>query len=156
VLAGRVGKPHGLDGSFVVLDPVPALLTVGAKVVVGGRPTTITGRKGTDERPLVRVEIAPGRDRAEELRGEEIDAPGAAPRELEEDEYLAEDLVGCVVVAGGERVGVVTEMLALPSCEALVLDGSDVVVPLVRDAIRSIDVDAKLIDVNGGFLGLAT
>jgi hypothetical protein len=47
-------------------------------------------------------------------------------------------------------------MLALPSCEALVLDGSDVVVPLVRDAIESIDVEAKVIVVNGGFLGLAT
>jgi 16S rRNA processing protein RimM len=156
VRAGRVGRPHGLDGSFVVLDPQPALLTVGATVVVGGRRTTITGRKGTDDRPLVRLEIAHGRNEAEELRGEEIDAPDAVRPELEEDEYLAEDLVGCVVVAGGETLGVVTQMLALPSCEALVLDGSDVVVPLVRDAIASIDIGAKRIDVNGGFLGLAT
>ena len=156
MLAGRVGKPHGLDGSFVVLDPVSDLLTVGATVVVGGRETTITGRKGTDERPLVRLEIAPGRDKLEPLRGAEIEAPDVASPELEEDEYLAEDLAGCRVVVGSETLGVVREMLALPSCEALVLDGSDVVVPLVRDAIESIDVEAKVIVVNGGFLGLAT
>lgn len=156
MLAGRVGKPHGLDGSFVVLDPVPGALTVGATVVVGGRSTTIVGRKGTDERPLLRLEIAPGRDEIEALRGEPIDAPDAAGSELDDDEYLASDLVGCEVVAGGARVGVVSEMLALPSCEALVLEGSDVVVPLVRDAIASIDIEAKRIEVNGGFLGLAT
>ena len=156
MLAGRVGKPHGLDGSFVVLDPVPDALTVGAAVVVGGRHTTITGRKGTDERPLLRLEIAPGRNEIEPLRGEAIDVPGVAAPELEEDEYLAEDLVGCRVVVGGETLGVVREMLALPSCEALVLEGSDVIVPLVRDAIAAVDIPDKRIDVNGGFLGLAT
>ena len=47
-------------------------------------------------------------------------------------------------------------MSALPSCEVLEVDrpdGSELLVPLVRDAIRSIDVEARRIDVDLGFLG---
>ena len=47
-------------------------------------------------------------------------------------------------------------MSALPSCEVLEVDrpdGSELLVPMVRDAIRSIDVEARRIDVDLGFLG---
>jgi ribosomal 30S subunit maturation factor RimM len=47
-------------------------------------------------------------------------------------------------------------MLTLPSCEALEVDragGGDVLVPLVRDAIRGIDREARRIDVDMGFVG---
>jgi 16S rRNA processing protein RimM len=42
-------------------------------------------------------------------------------------------------------------MVALPSCEAL--EVGDLLIPMVRDAIRSIDVDARRIDVDMRFLG---
>jgi ribosomal 30S subunit maturation factor RimM len=42
-------------------------------------------------------------------------------------------------------------MVALPSCEAL--EVGDRLIPLVRDAIRSIDRDARVIDVDLRFLG---
>jgi 16S rRNA processing protein RimM len=47
-------------------------------------------------------------------------------------------------------------MMPLPSCEALEVeraDGGELLVPLVRDAVRSIDVEARRIDVDVGFLG---
>ena len=46
-------------------------------------------------------------------------------------------------------------MIALPSCEALEVerDGVELLVPLVRDAIRSIDLEARRIDIDLGFLG---
>ncbi len=51
-------------------------------------------------------------------------------------------------------LGVVAELIALPSVEALELvDGS--LVPLVRDCVRSVDVAAKRIEVDRGFLGAA-
>ncbi len=78
------------------------------------------------------------------------------PDTLEEGEYWARDLVGCAVVDGSREVGVVGRMLALPSCEALEVDrpdGSELLVPLVRDCIRSIDVEARRIDIDLEFLG---
>jgi 16S rRNA processing protein RimM len=94
----------------------------------------------------VRLSGCSSREDAEALRGAEMLVEGA----LEEDEYWASDLVGCLVVDGGRAVGVVSRMVALPSCEALEVD--DVLIPMVRDAIRSIDVDARRIDVDMGFL----
>jgi 16S rRNA processing protein RimM len=47
-------------------------------------------------------------------------------------------------------------MIVLPSCEALEVeraDGGEVLVPLVRDAIRAVDRDARRIDVDMGFVG---
>ena len=62
--------------------------------------------------------------------------------------------VGATVVDGDRALGTVSSLLALPSCEVLELD-TGLLVPMVRDAIRSVDVDARRIDVDGGFLGAA-
>ena len=75
-----------------------------------------------------------------------------ATAELDEDEYLAADLVGCSVVDGGRSLGTVTALLGLPSVEALELD-TGLLVPMVRDAIRSVDIAARRIDVDLSFLG---
>ena len=150
--AGRVGRPHGLDGSFHVTRPKAQLLQVGAALVVGEIPTRIASRKGTDEHVILRLELASDRDAVGALRGQEL-LVDAAP-ELDEDEYLASDLVGCAVVDGERALGEVTALLALPSCEALELD-SGLLVPLVRDAVRSVDIERKRIDVDAEFLGAA-
>ena len=54
--AGRVGRPHGLDGSFHVTRPLSRLLGLGMSVTVAGRSVAIVRRAGTDSRPIVRVE----------------------------------------------------------------------------------------------------
>jgi 16S rRNA processing protein RimM len=149
--AGRGGRPHGLDGSFHVVRPVGRLLVAGARLEELG---AIVVRKGTDEKPILRVEGVSDRTAAEALRGRELVVLDAPEPELEADEYLAEDLEGCVVSDGERELGRVERLLAYPSCELLELDDGSLV-PLVRDCIRSVDVEAKRIEVDGGFLGAA-
>jgi 16S rRNA processing protein RimM len=151
MLAGRIGRPHGLDGSFHVNDPRPEVLTLGMELEGLGR---IIARKGTDAKPILRIDAASDRTAIEGLRGRELIVDDALAAPLGEDEYLAADLEGCAVVDGDRALGSVVRLMALPSCEALELD-SGVIVPMVRDAIRSIDVDAKRIDVDAEFLGAA-
>ena len=115
---------------------------------VDGEPRAIDRLAGTREKPILRLEGCASREDAEALRGAELAVP-APP--LEEDEYWARDLVGCTVVDGPREVGVVSRMVALPSCEAL--EVGDLLIPMVRDAIRSIDVDARRIDVDMDFVG---
>ena len=54
-------------------------------------------------------------------------------------------------------MGEVRRLVPLPSCEALAVaraDGAgELLVPMVRDAIRSVDVAARRIDVDLAFLG---
>jgi 16S rRNA processing protein RimM len=122
-------------------------LALGATVVIDGRPFEIERLAGTAERPIVRLSGCSSRADAEALQGADL----LMPEVLDEDEYWAADLVGCTVVDGSREVGVVARMVALPSCEAL--EVGDLLIPMVRDAIRSIDMDAKRIDVDMEFVG---
>jgi 16S rRNA processing protein RimM len=146
VPVGRVGRPHGLDGSFHVASP--GELVAGGTVFVNGSERTVERLAGTAERPIVRLSGCSSRADAEALGGAWLKVPRGA---LEEGEFWASDLEGCTVVDGSREVGVVTRMVALPSCEAL--EVGELLIPMVRDAIRSIDVDARRIDVDLGFLG---
>jgi 16S rRNA processing protein RimM len=144
--AGRVGRPHGLDGSFHVTRP--GSFAEGATVWVEGAPRTIERLAGTSDKPIMRLAGCTAREHAEAMRGLSLELP--RDESLEEDEFWASDLAGCVVVDGDREVGVVARMIALPSCEAL--EVGDLLIPMVRDAIRSIDVDARRIDVDMKFV----
>ena len=134
-----MGRPHGLDGSFYVVKPDSAF-ALGSEVVVGGATTTVERRGGTDAKPLVRLAGIDPREHA----GEQIlvDEP------LEEGEFLADQLVG-MEVAG---LGRVTRVVNGPSCDVLDVEGT--LVPFIEDAVRSVDLDRRVIEVDRGFLGL--
>ena len=137
--AGRVGKPHGLDGSFYVEGPRHAL-PKGCAVAVESRTYTVERRAGTDQRPLIRLA---GVDDPRPLRGEIL----LVEEELGEGEWLAADLVGCRV----PELGTVTAVLDAPSCSVLELD-TGALVPFISDAIERVDLDAGKIHVNRDFL----
>jgi 16S rRNA processing protein RimM len=158
LVAGVVGRPHGLDGSFHVRSPRPPLLTAGRTLHVAGRSATVDRRAGTDDRPILRLAGVSGRDAAAALAGSELLVPVADAPPLEEEEWYAADLEGCAVVDGSVAVGSVRRLVALPSCEVLEVEREareDLLVPLVRDAVRSVDVGARVIDVDLRFLGEA-
>ncbi len=123
---------------------------------VGDREAEVVRRAGTDERPIVRLDVAVDREEAERLRGEELRVARTAAPPLGPGEWWAEDVEGCTVTDGATDVGTVRRMLELPSCEVLEVDrgdGRELLVPLVRDAIRSVDLDGRRIDIDLAFLG---
>ena len=46
VVVGRIGRPHGLDGSFYVVEPAPELPAGGGFVIVEGVSRRIVRRSG--------------------------------------------------------------------------------------------------------------
>jgi 16S rRNA processing protein RimM len=140
VTAGRVGKPHGVDGSFYVETPRHELHE-GTPLTVGDSVHRVARRGGTDERPLIRLE---GVEDPRPLRGELL----LVEDELAEDEWLASDLVGCAVPGRGRVVQVVDG----ESCSVLELEDGTLV-PFISDAIERVDTEAGEIRVNEGFLG---
>ena len=154
--AGRVGRPHGLDGSFHVTRPNAQLLDAAATVVVDDQELSITRRAGTERRPILRLEGHANRAAAEALRGKDILVARSDAPELGPDEWWAEDLAGCSVHDGDRPVGTVRRLVELPSCEMLEVEragGGELLVPLVTDAVREIDLDRRAIDVDLRFLG---
>ena len=157
--AGRIGRPHGLDGSFHVTRPRAALLAAQTAIHAGDREMTIVRRAGTAERPILRLEGVDTREAAETLRGTDLLVARSAAPPLGEGEWWAEELEGCEVVDGAHPVGRVRELVALPSCEVLAVErpgAAELLVPMVSDAIRSVDVAARRIDIDLAFLGEAS
>jgi 16S rRNA processing protein RimM len=154
--AGRVGRPHGLDGSFYVTGARPRLLAVGTRVTVAGRALEIVRRAGVEQRPIIRLREVEDRSAAEALRGLALSVPlGEAPA-LEAGEWWGHELEGCAVIDGERPVGTVSALLELPSCEVLEVrraDGGELLVPMVADAIRKVDVAAGRIEIDLDFLG---
>jgi 16S rRNA processing protein RimM len=158
--AGRIGRAHGLDGSFYVTFPRPALLTLGTPVRVEPPTelqTKVVRRAGTDERPIVRLEGIGTREACEPLRGSELSVARDAAPALGAGEYWSEDLEGCAVRDGATPVGVVRRLVGLPSCEVLEVarpgGAGDLLVPMVRDAVRAVDIVGQDIEIDLAFLG---
>lgn len=152
-----MGRPHGLDGSFYVTGARPRLLREGSSVWLDGHAMRIVSTRGLAERPILRLEGVEHRTAAEGLRGRPLAVERSQAPALGEDEWWAQDLEGCEVVDGERRVGAVRRLLELPSCEALevVQEASEahpLLIPMVRDAIRSVDMGARTIDVDMSFV----
>lgn len=145
--AGRVGRAHGLDGTFHVADP-KHLLERGTTVTLAGVAREVHRSSGTADRPLVRLEGIEDRDSATALRGELLLVDHAAAP-LEDGEWLVDDLVGLAV----EGLGRVARVLPGPSCDVLEIEDGTLV-PLVSDAVTSVDLAAGTVRVNLAFLGL--
>ena len=138
VTAGRVGKPHGLDGSFYVDTPRHEL-PEGIELTIGDRTHRVARRAGTEERPLIRLE---GVDDPRALRGEVM----LVEDELSDGEWLASDLIGLTVPG----FGTVSDVIDSPSCSLLQLsDGT--LIPFITDAVRSVDLEAGEIRVSPDF-----
>jgi 16S rRNA processing protein RimM len=149
--AGRVGRAHGLDGSFHVTSPRPRLLTLGMPTDLG----EIVRRVGTDERPVIRLHGLETREAAEALHGRPLLVALDHAPPLEPGEWWAHELEGLRVTDGAREVGTVRRMLELPSVEVLEVErpnGTELLVPMVGDAIRELDMEGRRVDVDLRFL----
>ncbi len=154
--AGRVGRPHGLDGSFHVVQPNQLLLSRGQRLLLRDSEAVVLERKGTAGRPIVRLDRVADRTAAELARGELLLARRENAPALDEEEWWAEDLEGCAVRSGATEVGTVRRLVVLPSCEAIEIereDGGQLLVPLVSDAVLAVDLERREIEIDLVFLG---
>jgi 16S rRNA processing protein RimM len=147
VTVGRVGRPHGLDGSFVVEDASedPARFAVGATLLVDGQPTRVVGSKQARGRPVIRVDRRV--DRGTPLEVARADLPPPEP-----GSFYVFQLVGLEVVEeGGRELGRVADVAPGVANDVLELD-SGVALPLVEDCVRDVDLERRRIVVAPGFV----
>jgi 16S rRNA processing protein RimM len=147
VRVGRVGRPHGVDGAFVVEDASedPRRFEVGAQLFVDGERATVElSRQVGKGRRAIKL------DRRAD-RGAELTVSRDALPPLESDSYYVSDLVGMEVIdEDGARVGFVRDVAPGPANDALELD-TGVLLPLVEDCVREIDLENRRVLLNPGF-----
>jgi 16S rRNA processing protein RimM len=146
VQVGRVGKPHGLDGAFVVEDASEdeERFALGAQLFVDGEPAEIVESKRAGGRPVIRL------DRSVD-RGTELQVPRDSLPEPEPGSYYVFQLVGLEVEEeDGETLGRVVEVEPGPANDVLELD-SGLALPLVDACVVKVDLAAGRILVRRGF-----
>ena len=147
VPVGRVGRPHGIDGAFVVdgASADPRRFEVGATLLVNGEPATVVlSRRVGGGRLAIKLDRQVERGSELALAREALPAP-------EDDAYYVADLVGLEVEEeGGRTLGAVVDVYAGPANDALELDSGHLL-PLVEDCVLSVDLEYRRIVVARGF-----
>jgi 16S rRNA processing protein RimM len=146
VAVGRVGRPHGLDGSFFVEDASEdsARFAVGESLWLGGEELRIVASKRAGGRPVIRLER-----RVE--RGATLEVPRDSLPPPEPDSYYVFQLVGLEVAEeGGAVLGRVADIAPGVANDVLELD-SGLALPLVEACVQEVDLEAGRIHVARGF-----
>lgn len=146
VQIGRVGKPHGIDGSFFIEDPSndESWWKPGARFIAGGHEAEVVAARRSSGRPVVKL------DRDVE-RGAPIEVELAALPPTEEDEYYAFQLIGLPVVEEtGRELGNVRAVTPGVANDVLELD-TGVLLPMIEDCVQTVDLETGRIGVAAGF-----
>ncbi len=147
VAVGRVGRPHGVDGSFFVegASDAPERFARGATLLVDGAAAeVVVSKRGAGGRPVIKLDRSVPRGATLAVRREDLPEP-------EEDAYYVFQLVGLrVEEEGGRSLGTVIEVENGPANDTLELD-SGLLLPLVESCVLDVDLGAGRILVARGF-----
>jgi 16S rRNA processing protein RimM len=147
VAVGRVGRPHGLDGAFVIerASDDERRFAVGATLYVDGRPAKVLlARRVGGGRVAVKLDLPVARGAT--LSVHRVDLP-----RLEEGHFYTFELIGLdVVEESGRALGRVRDVLAGVANDNLELEDGRLL-PMIEDAILSVNREARRIVVAPGF-----
>ena len=124
VVAGRIGRPHGVKGAATIevrTDEPDKRFAVGARLLTdSGLDLTVASATWHSGRLLVTFEGYDDRTAVEQLRNAlvSVDRP-ADERPEDPEEFYDSDLEGCEVVVDGAVIGVVREVSHLPGKTSL-------------------------------------
>ena len=154
LVVGRIGRAHGVKGEATIevrTDDPDIRFAVGQTVTLeNGRSLIISSKRWHNQVLLLSFSAFNDRNLIEELRDQllyaEVDINSTAS-----GEYHFQQLIGSqVLLPNGENLGLVTEVIQLPGQDLLSVASQkgEVLIPMVKQIIISIDVDKKLIKIN--------
>lgn len=154
IIVGRLGRPHGLRGEFLVdvRTDVPERRFAPGAVLGSDAPghphLTVAGSRRHSGRWLVHFEEVSDRTAADAVRGAMLSIDpsevGAAADDEDDEAWWDSDLIGLSVeTTDGQLVGAVEEVLHPPGGDLLVVrrpEGAELLVPFVAEIVPTVDV----------------
>jgi 16S rRNA processing protein RimM len=149
---GGIARAHGIKGEVVIVTHDPDSDTLGRveTIYVAGTPRAIKGARSTHRGWLVALDGVVTRNDAEALQGQPVEVDRDA-LELDEDDVLLHDLVGCAVKkTDGTPWGTVAAIESGDFQDLLVIhdNGIERLLPLVDAFVTDIDLDTSTITVD--------
>jgi 16S rRNA processing protein RimM len=145
---GRIVGAFGLRGE-VKVEPLTDFierLHKGARLRLKGEWVTVESFRLHKNRPLLRLTGVEDATAAEALQWQLLESVSTDRPELEEDEFMTSDLIGCqVVTSDGRQLGPITDVLVMPAHD--VLQVGSLLIPAVKEFVKQIDLEAELITV---------
>ena len=154
VAVGRITRAHGVQGELAVLviSEVPGRFADGETVwLEDGRTLTIESSRPHKDRLLVRFREVQTREQAEALQRALLVVPESLSPQLPEGSWWDHRIVGCTIETDTGRVlGTVHDVIHTAANDvwsAVDDEGTETLIPVLRDVILDVDMDAKRIVV---------
>ena len=161
---GVLTRPHGVHGEAKVFPTTdyPERFEEVTEVVIktkhGDIRTGIDGVRYYKNLAIVKFTCFQNPEEIQGLAGSDIMISRDQAQPLEEGEYYIADLLGCRVIAdedsdtfAGQELGVVKDVLQTGANDVYVVktpSGSELLLPVIPDCIRKVDIEAGVITVN--------
>ena len=154
VAVGRITRAHGVQGELAVLviSEVPGRFADGETVwLEDGRTLTVESSRPHKDRLLVRFREVQSREQAEALQKALLVVPESLSPELPEGSWWDHRIVGCAIETDtGRALGTVQDVIHTAANDvwsAVDDEGTETLIPVLRDVILDVDMDAKRIVV---------
>jgi len=155
-----IERPRGLRGELkaLPLTDFPERFKPGAQVFIAAAPRTIIRSRRHAGRVYLTIDGISDRGAAEALRNELVEIPDRERPPAHEGLYYIDDIEGLQVSSiDGEPLGRVREVLRTGANDVWVVDRGeqrDLLIPALRDVIRTVDLAAGriIVDLPDGLL----
>lgn len=149
---GGIARAHGIRGEVVIVTHDPDSETLGSveSIWIDGVERRILGARDTQRGWLIQLAGVETRNDAEALRGKPVEVARDA-LELDEDDVILHDMVGCkVVLVDGTPWGEIAAIEIAPLQDRLVIHDGEIerMLPLVDEFVKQIDLEAGIVTVD--------
>lgn len=151
---GKLTGPWGTRGEIKVhLDADLAVVKRLQRVYLGAErePYDVLGFRARGRTHSFTLRGVATMHAAEALRGRDVSIPRAEAPDLPADTYFHDDVIGLrAVTTDGRALGVVTSIIVTGANDVYVVrsdDGSEILVPAIRDVVVAVDPQAGLLRV---------
>ncbi len=161
---GVLTRPHGVHGEAKVFPTTdyPERFEEVTEVIIktkrGDIRTGIEAVRYFKNLAIVKFACFQNPEEIQGIAGSDIMISRDQAQPLEEGEYYIADLLGCKVVAdadsdtcAGQELGVVKDVLQTGANDVYVVktpSGSELLLPVIPDCIRNVDIETGVITVN--------
>ncbi|MCL2547248.1 MAG: ribosome maturation factor RimM [Oscillospiraceae bacterium] len=153
VVMGKIAKTHGISGELKIRPSCdsPAFLANFKTLYINGTERRVLSARPHKNALLVKLDGVNSVEAAMSLLGASVSVPETeAKAALPAGRHYIRDLIGCQVISLDRKaIGSVADVLTLPAHDVYVVktNNGDVMIPVVDEFVKTVDVENKIITV---------